>query len=253
MNQPPSRARLLILVALLILETALTISLRTSGWIATGHGIRQVLIGIAVILPLLMAVVLLYRVRDRLRRGQFSLRTLLAINLVIAFYLGLWPLFVKPGEAAPPNRGPSPLSPSARFEVYQVAITPAPSDSTFTEPGTGATFRVSNPPILTAPDVWTVELTRPGETQPRACLTFAFQGPGANRLLAATTAAKGSRLVFVVDGEVIGTPRIHVPVGTPVQLSGGSIEGEGDKLFDALTVEKTAADEAEKIEPLGDK
>jgi hypothetical protein len=203
-----------------------------------------VLIGVAVALPLLMAVVLLYRVRDGLRRGQFSLRTLLAINLVIAFYLALWPLFVKPSEPVPTNRGPSPLAHSARFEVYQVAVTEAPTDKTFTEPGLGEKLRVSTPPLLTAADVWQVELVRPSTDRPHASLMIALNAPGANKLLTAT-AVKRSRLVVVVDGEVLAAPRVPSPLSTPLELVGGDI---GDELFDTLVTEKMEAEENGKAE-----
>jgi hypothetical protein len=82
MYQSLSHLRLLVLVVLLVAETALAISLRTSGWIATGHAIRSLMIAFAVVVPFIMTAVLLYRVRISLRHGQFSLRAIMALTLV---------------------------------------------------------------------------------------------------------------------------------------------------------------------------
>ena len=61
MRQILSRRRLLVLVVLLVVETALAISLRTSGWVATRHAIRSLMIAVAVVLPFIMTGVALSR------------------------------------------------------------------------------------------------------------------------------------------------------------------------------------------------
>jgi len=134
-----------------------------------------------------------------------------------------------------PNLGPSPISNSVTFEVFQVVATGTPNGSSFTDPDTGTALPVTNPPIITAADVSTIQLTTPGQNDDYPSLSITLRPMGANKLLKATTAAKGSRLVVVVDGRVLAAPRVFTPVGAQFLLTGGRIHTEGDDVFNELT------------------
>lgn len=233
MNQGFSRTRLSVLAVLLVVETALAISLRTTGWAATGRAIHALPIVIAIVLPFVMTAVLLYRVRVSLRRGQFSLRALLAFTLIVASYLGLLPLLAKPSN---PNLGPLPISKSVQFEVFTVATTAAPNGLSFIEPDTDTVLPVANLPIITGADVSTIQLTTAAENQGYSSLSIVLHPTGGNKLLRATTAtAKGTKLVVVVDGRVLGAPQVFTPVGAQFRLTGGRIHTEGNDVFRELT------------------
>ncbi len=232
MTQAFSLVRLLLLTMLLIIEIALVISLRTSGWIETGHAIRTWLISITIALPFIMTAVLLYLNRDSLRRGQFSLRTLMALTLVIASYLTLFLLVSKPKG---PDTGPSPLSKSVKFEVFEVATAGTSLGTSFTDPTTGTSLPVTSVPVITGVDVLTVELTQLERDQGNSFLSFTLTTSGGNKLLKATTAAIGSKLVVVVNGDVLAVPKISSPISHEFQLSGGGIHTEGYDVFQELT------------------
>ncbi|MCG8451077.1 MAG: hypothetical protein MI725_16030, partial [Pirellulales bacterium] len=104
-----------------------------------------------------MTAILLYRNREHLRRGQFSLRALMALTLVIASYLTLFLMVSKPKG---PDTGPSPLAKSVTFEVFDVAPAGTNQGTSFTDPATGTTLPVANVPIITGVDVSTIELTQ---------------------------------------------------------------------------------------------
>jgi hypothetical protein len=233
MNQPLSHLRLLALVVLLVAEAALAISLRTSGWIATGHAIRSLMIAVAIVLPLIMTAVLLYRVRVSLRHGQFSLRALMALTLVVGSFLALLPLFETPAE---PNLGPLPLSKSVTFEVFEVAATSAPDGLSFADPDTGESLSVKKTPIIAAADVSTVQLIpRQTEEYPYPCLAIVLTLKGGNKFLQATTKLQGGRLVVVAEGHVLASPRVVTPIGAQFQVTGGRIHTEGEEVFALLT------------------
>jgi len=232
MNQAFSRTRLLVLVVLLVVETALAISLRTSGWAATGHAIHSLLIVVATILPFVMTGVLLYRVRVSLRHGQFSLRAIMAFTLIVASYLALLPLFTKPSDL---NLGPLPISKSVKFEVFTVATTATPNGMSFIEPDTDTVLPVTNLPIIIGSDVSTIQLTTKSQNQGYSSLSIILHPTGGNKLLKATTAAKGTKLVVVVDGRVVAAPQVFTPVGAQFRLTGGRIHTEGNDVFRELT------------------
>jgi hypothetical protein len=232
MNQPLSRIRLLILAVLLVVEVALVISLRNSGWLATGNSIRSLMIAIASILPFFMAAVLLYQVRISLRHGQFSLRALMALTLVVASFLTLYSFSAKPKK---PNIGPLPISKSVKLEVFIVAVAGTANGTVYTDTNTGDKLRVTNPPIVTTTDVSTVQLIPREDGQGYEGLLVTLNPISGNNLLKATTAAKGSKLVVVVDGQALATPKISSPVGHQFQLSGGRINSEGIEVFKKLT------------------
>jgi len=232
MNQPLSRIRLLLLITLLVVEIALVISLRNSGWLATGHSIRSLMIAIASILPFFMTVVLLYRVRVSLRHGQFSLRTLMALTLVVASFLTLYSFSAKPKKL---NVGPLPISKSVKLEVFIVAAAGTANGTVYIDSNTGDKLRVTIPPIVTETDVSTILLIPREDGQGYEGLLITLNPMGGNRLLKATTAAKGSKLVVVLDGQALATPKIFSPVGHQFRLSGGRIYTEGLEVFKELT------------------
>ena len=167
--------------------------------------------------------------RVHLRRGQFTLRTLMALPLVVASCLALLPLFDNP------DMGPLPISKSVKFEVFTVAATGSPNGSSFTNPSTGAMLPVTGPPIITGADVLTIQLMTGEQNRGHAYLNFALRPAGGNKLLRATTAAAGGELVAVLDGEVLFAPKIHAPVGHRFELSGGRLSTEPDAVFNELT------------------
>ena len=231
MNRSPLSTRIVVLIALLSVEIAMVVSLRTSGWNATGGYIRSVMIVVATVLPAAMTAVLLYRRRGRLRPGQASLREFMAVVLVVASYLALLPLFYRSNE---PNMGPLSISKSVRFEVFKVASAAGTNRPTFTDPDTGAVLHALNPAVLTSADVATVQL----EEDVGLSLSFVLTPTGANKLLKATQVAPGARLVAVVDGQVISAPKIIQPIwGGRFQMSGGKIHADGYELFRVMTSE----------------
>jgi len=231
MNQPLSRLRLLVLAVLLLAEVVLAISLSMSGWIATGNAARSLIVAVAVILPLMMMAVLLYRVRISLRHGQFSLRAIMALTLILACFLALIPLFERTSS---PNVGPLPLAKSVTFDVYEVAETGDPYELAFADPTDKSTkLPVTEPPIITAADVLTVQLTRSQNEQPPS-LTFMLTLQGGNKLMQATAKALGSRLVIVADGEIVVAPKLLTTVGCEFRVTGGRINSDGRKVFNEL-------------------
>lgn len=234
MSQPISRVRLLVLVGLLVVETALAISLRSSGWVATGHIIRSLVIVIACALPFVMTVVLLYRCRVDLRNRQFSLRACMGLILVVASYLALFSFAPKK-----PNTGALPIATSAKFDVYIEAASGTSSGPMFTDTNTGEALQVTTPPITTAADVATVQLMPGQQDQKHSDLLVNLHPIGAKKLWKATAAAKGKKLVIVIDGQVLATPQIHSPVGPQFRLSGGRIYTEGVEVFKVLTSNPT--------------
>lgn len=218
MSQQITRLRIWLLTVLLAIEIALAISLRNSGWFETGNAVRSVLLGIAMALPFVMTAVLLYRMRFSLRRGQFSLRALMALMFVVASFLTLIKLLEKP---VGPNLGPLPISKSTKFEIYTVSATSTSNGVSYTDPNEGSPLFVTSPPIISNSDVVTIELTP--ESENRANLSFVLNVNGGNKLLKATTASAGSRVVVIVDDVVLATPKVVSPIGHQFQLSGGRI------------------------------
>lgn len=251
MSQPISRIRLLVLAVLLVVETALAISLRTSGWVATGSQIRFLVVVVACALPFLMTAILLYRCRVSFRNRQFSLKALMGLTLVVASYLALFTSFANP---VTPNTGPLPIAKSVKFDIFIEAATGTSNGPMFTDSNTGELLRVTTPPIVTAADVATVQL-KPGDpNQEYGDLLLTLFPIGGNKLRKATAAAKGKRLVIVIDGQVLGTPSIFSPVGHRFRLSVGRFDTEGFKVFRALTVgatEDKAAGTTENTEDKG--
>ncbi len=231
MNRTPRCWRIVVLTVLLSVEIALVISLRSSGWDATDSYVSSAMMVGATILPFAMTAVLLYRIRVQLRRGQVSLRAIMAVVLVVASYLALVPLFDNPNE---PNMGPLPISKSVRFEVFKVAPSGGTNGPTFADPETGAVLHTLNPAILTSADVETVQL----EEYVGLWLSFVLTPTGANKLLKATQVAPGARLVAVVDGQVLSAPKIVEPIwGGKFRMSGGNIDAGGYELFRIMTTE----------------
>ena len=105
----------------------------------------------------------------------------------------------------------------------------------FPDVNTGEALWVTTPPITTAAEVATVQLMHGGPNEHGGGLLVNLRPIGANKLFRATAAAKGKRLVVVVDGVVLATPRIHAPTGGEFQLSGGRINTEGLEVYKALT------------------
>ena len=153
----------------------------------------------------------------------------MALILVVASCLALLPLSEKP------NSGPRPISKSVQFEVFIVAATSTPNASSFTDPDTGATLHVAGPPIITGADVSTIQLTTDEQNQGHACLHFTLGPAGGNKLLKATTAAIGGRLVVVIDGNVLAAARVSAPIGHQFSLTGGRIHTDGNDILDVLT------------------
>jgi hypothetical protein len=77
-----SLLRVLALLAVLLIETALTVSLWASGWLGTGDHLRMVMAGVAAALPLIVAAALLFR-----HRFHFGLRSLLAAMALVAVFM----------------------------------------------------------------------------------------------------------------------------------------------------------------------
>jgi SecDF, P1 head subdomain len=231
MNLPMSRVRLSVLIVLLVVESALAISLRNSSWVATGHFIRSLAIAIACALPFVMTAVLLYRCRVDFRNRQFSMKGLMSLVLVVASYLALFSY-----GPEKQNMGPLPVARSAKFDVYIEAASGTSSGPMFTDTNTGEAFQVMTPAIVTAADVATVKFITGQENETQNELEVNLNSVGGNKLWKATSAAKGKKLAVVVNGQVLATPQILSPVGTQFRLSGGRIHTDGSEVFRALTV-----------------
>lgn len=239
LKQPISPLRLVILVVLLLVELALVASLRYFGWdpegvwrawVATGQYIRVLVIAIAILLPFVMTAILLYRIRIRLGRGQFSLRAIMAFTFVVASYLALLQLFEKP------NMGPLPISQSVTFEIFKEKGGGTGNELSFCDPDTGTTLLVAASPTITATDVSTVQLIAKGDQDHTYWeLDIVLKPAGGTKFLQATTAARGSKLVVVLDGEVVVAANIISPVSTSFRVTGGGIQTEGPDIFNKLT------------------
>jgi preprotein translocase subunit SecD len=131
------------------------------------------------------------------------------------------------------KNSPQPLAKTATLDVYIVSLTQTPNTKPATDPDTNAPIFLTNPPIISAADVTTIQLT--GDSPQSRSLTVNLSSPGETKLAAATLNSVGMRLAVVANGTVVAVPTLHVPLSGAFCITGGEIAKNGERLFEELT------------------
>ena len=131
------------------------------------------------------------------------------------------------------QNAPRKLSSNARLEVYETSLTNVPNTLAATDPVKGIKIYLLLPPIITAADVDTVQ--RSDDAAGISSLTVQMTPAGSTKLSAATSSAQPKQIAIVVNGAVINvvTPRSTISQG--FMLTGGALQKDREKIFDALT------------------
>lgn len=214
-----SLRRLAVLIALLLIEAALVVSLRNWGWNATGNAIGVATVSAAVIVPFMMALVLLYGSRARLKRGQFTIRAAMAMTLIVAWLLAL---FAFVWESKLQDVGPLPVASNVLFEVYKESSTPSDSTKSHIDPATQSVVYTEDLPVITIADVALVEFQPGGDPSSGARIIFTLTPAGGTEINQASQNA--GAFVFTIDGRVIAIPKVRVPIGSTFELSVGDLD-----------------------------
>ncbi len=89
------------------------------------------------------------------------------------------------------------------------------------------------PAIITAADVATVQ--RPIHSEESASLNINLTPAGGSKLAAATATPAGMQLAVVINGTVVSTPQLRVPLSNSFGIAGGDVPNTHEPWFDALT------------------
>lgn len=227
LNLSSSSVRLAALVAMLLAELALVVGLRTVGWPQTAgvilNGLRWLAIAAAVVLPLGIAAVLLYR-----SRWRFSLRALLAVTAIVAAYCGLASALLQ----VPERYRPHPLSDSIRFELFAASATNPGGAQPQADPNTGKAIYLVGTPMIATADVATVQRCDDPPGTPGLAVTLT--PAGAKKLSLATRTARGQQVAIAVDGQVVFAAAVYGPLSRSFMLTGGTA-AKRDAIFQRLT------------------
>ncbi len=123
---------------------------------------------------------------------------------------------------------PVKLPPGATLEVYTIAAAKAPNTIPAIDPITGGPLFLQTPPIVTTSDVATVARceieirmangTRSERTQP--ALDVELTPAGSAKMATATAALIGKPIAVVINGQVVGAPKVVSPIQASFQVSG---------------------------------
>lgn len=125
------------------------------------------------------------------------------------------------------------LSKTATLDLYIVSPTQTPDSLEVTDPATNATLFLLRPAVITAADVDTVQLTETDGQPPSLSVTLT--PAGATKLAAATANPTGMQLAFLINGEVISTPKLISPLSAAFNVTGEPIAKNGQQLFESIT------------------
>ncbi|MGI9470960.1 MAG: SecDF P1 head subdomain-containing protein [Rubripirellula sp.] len=121
---------------------------------------------------------------------------------------------------------PSPIPAGSTLEVHALAATGTPNAISLADPKTGESLLLELLPVVATADVATVERSKleiesldgsPAILQP--ALNVVLTPEGAARLLKATTALQGQTIAVVIDGKIVSTPRVIVPINGSFRIS----------------------------------
>lgn len=127
-----------------------------------------------------------------------------------------------------PQSAPAKLAPGATLDVYIIVGNKAPNTTEAVDPGTGGPLFLQTPPIITAADVATVlrseiEINTVGGTptkRTQTALDVNLTPAGAAKMVAATATPMGQPIAVVINGQVVGTPKLFSPIKESFQISG---------------------------------
>jgi preprotein translocase subunit SecD len=125
------------------------------------------------------------------------------------------------------------LGSAATLELQLVSTTNVPNSRQATDLNSDATIYLTSPAVITSADVATVQ--RSEDSQQRPSLTVNLTPTGAQKLVTATTPATGQKLAVVANGEVISVATVYSPLSNSVQISGGPVQQDRERIFESLT------------------
>ena len=115
------------------------------------------------------------------------------------------------------------------IEVSAVADTPADSTRTVAL-SDSTTIRISRTPLVTSADITGATASRAGD---QSIVDFTVTDDAAKRVREFTAGHVGSKLALVVDGKVLGTPRIAGAVAGGYRIDGLN-RADAERLADAI-------------------
>lgn len=128
---------------------------------------------------------------------------------------------------------PRPLAKAATLDLYVVSAMNTPGSKAATDPDTNAQIFLTTPAIISSADVVTIQRSENSPEMPS--LTVNLSPAGATKLAAATAKPTGMQLAIVVNGTVLATPKVRVPMSSSFQISGGQLTKNREEVFTALT------------------
>lgn len=128
---------------------------------------------------------------------------------------------------------PSPpafVPPRETIEIFATSATANANTKTATNPSSGATIHLVNPPIVTNSDILGVARSEiaidivGGAASTTPTLELKLNAAGTPKMLTATTNPVSPSIAFVLNGNVIAVAHIHSPIN-------GSFSMTGDQAF----------------------
>ena len=125
------------------------------------------------------------------------------------------------------STAPAPLPSGATLEVHEIAGPDAANTIFLEDPNLGAPIALELVPIINSGDVATVELSKleiesaggsSGISQP--ALQIELTPEGAVKMRKATTRLQGQNIAVVINGEIVSTPRVVVPIQGSFRMTG---------------------------------
>ena len=124
-------------------------------------------------------------------------------------------------------RGPAPLPPGITFEVHAIAAPDAKNTIQLVDPNLGAPIALEMVPIVDSGDIATVELSKleidsangnSDTVQP--ALNVELTPNGATKMSAGTQQLQGQTIAVVINGAIVSTPRVVVPIRGSFRITG---------------------------------
>ena len=128
---------------------------------------------------------------------------------------------------------PRPLAKTATLDLYVVSPTKTPSSKQASDPVTNAAIFLTTPAIITAADVATVQ--RSEDSYDRPSLVVNLTPAGSTKLATATANPAGMQIAVLINGTVVGAPKVHAAMSSSFRVSGGELAKDGEELIELLT------------------
>jgi len=125
---------------------------------------------------------------------------------------------------------PGALSKTATLDIHLVSASKTATSKEMIDPATKAPIYLVTPPFITAADVATVHRSQDSSQAP--ALSVVLNPAGATKMANVTSQHSGSQIAFVVNGTLMSTPTIRVPISQQFMISGVADFGD---IVDQLT------------------